>query len=289
MKKSTRAAGKIQEQQLSFPSGKDDGKMATGPAPLTLETLVIELEKSRKSMAAELTASLSEALAPIHSSLESITTTVAKHTSTITGMETALSSHSDSITSLEREVVELRAKLASLTEGNDILQTAVDDLISRSKRQNLRVIGLPEDAEGTNPRQFMADLFKEVAGDVLDNTCPELDRAHRSLRPKPRQGSRPVIVRFHRYIDKEKVLQWAKEHRDMTYRGHRIKFYEDFSANVAKRRAAFNQVKSALFQKGIRFGMIYPARLRITFNGVNRVFDSPEQAELFYRENIQDS
>ena len=118
---------------------------------------------------------------------------------------------------------------------------------------------------------------------------PELDRAHRSLRPKPRQGARPVIVRFHRYIDKERVLHWAKEHRDISYRGHSIKFYEDFSAAVAKRRAAFNQVKSLLFKRGMRFGMIYPARLRVTFNGVNHVFDSPEQAELFYRERIQNS
>ncbi|KAF0047484.1 hypothetical protein F2P81_001117 [Scophthalmus maximus] len=93
------------------------------------------------------------------------------------------------------------------------------------------------------------------------------------VRPKPRQGSRPVIVRFHRYIDKERVLCWAKELRNMTYWGHNIKFYKDFSAAVTKRRAAFNQVKSLLFKKGIRFGMIYPARLRVTFNGVTLIFD----------------
>ncbi|KAF0036629.1 hypothetical protein F2P81_011941 [Scophthalmus maximus] len=198
--------------------------------------------------------------------------------------ETALSTHSDNITSLDQDVVEL----CSITEENGALQAAVEDLVSRSKCQNLRVIGLPEDIEGNNPRQFMADLFKEVAAEALWNSTPELDRAHRRLRSKPRQGSRPVIVRFHRYIDKERVLLWAKEHRNMTYRGHNIKFYEDFSAAVAKRRAAFNQVKSLLFKKGIRFGMIYPARLRVTFNGMTHIFDCPEQAELFYDERICD-
>ena len=168
-----------------------------------------------------------------------------------------------------------------MTEENGALQATVEDLASRSKCQNLRVIGLPEDIEGNNLRQFMADLFKEVAAEALSDSTPELDRAHRSLRPKPRQGSRPVIVRFHRYIDKEKVLLWAKDHCNMTYRGHNIKFYEDFSAAVAKRRAAFNQVKSLLFKKGIRFSMIYPARLCVTFNGVTHIFDSPEQVELF--------
>lgn len=261
--------------------------MASGPhLPLTLEMLIIDLENSRKSTTTELTASLNAALAPINSALESITTTVAKHTSTILEMETALSTHSDNITSLEQDVVELRSKLTSITEEHSALQATVEDLVSRSKRHNLRVIGLPEDIEGNNPRQFMADLFREVAAEALSDSTPELDRAHRSLRPKPRQGSRPVIVCFHRYIDKERVLLWAKEHRNMTYRGHNIKFYEDFSPAVAKRRAAFNQVKSLLFKKEIRFGMIYPARLRVTFNGATHIFDSPEQAELFYEEHI---
>lgn len=287
MSKQTRKS-QAQQQTLPF-SGREASNMASGPSPLTLETLIIELEKSRKSTTAELTASMTAALAPINSALESIAATVAKHTSTISEMETTLSTHSDNITSLEQDVVELRSKLTSLTEEHGALQATVEDLVSRSKRQNLRVIGLPEDVEGNNPRQFMADLFKEVAAEALSNSTPELDRAHRSLGPKPRQGSRPVIVRFHRYIDKERVLLWAKKHRNMTYRGHNIKFYEDFSAAVAKRRAAFNHVKSLLFKKGIRFGMIYPARLRVTFNGVTHTFDSPEQAELFYEERICDS
>ena len=164
--------------------------MAAEHSPLTLETFIIELEKSRKSTTAELTASLNAALAPINSTLESIVATVAKHTSSISEMETALSTHSDSITSLEQEVAELRSKRTTVTEEHGTPQAAVEDLISRAKRQNLRVIGLPEDIEGNNPRQFMADLFKEVAAEALLSSTPELDRAHRSLRPKPRQGKK---------------------------------------------------------------------------------------------------
>lgn len=264
-------------------------KMASEPSPLTLELLVIELEKSRKSMTAELTASLNAALAPIQSSLDSVVSTVAIHSSTISEMETALSSHSDAITGLEQEVVGLRSKMASMAEERTTLRAAVEDLVSRSKRQNLRIVGLPEGLEGKDPRLFMSGLFREVVGDTLPEAGPELDRAHRSLGPKPRQGSRPVIVRFHRYIEKERVLRWAKEHRDMVYQGHSIKFYEDFSASVAKRRAAFNAVKSSLYRKGIRFGVMYPARLRITFNGADHFFDSPEQAEQFYQERIHKS
>ncbi|XP_051977126.1 uncharacterized protein KIAA0930 homolog isoform X1 [Xyrauchen texanus] len=114
----------------------------------------------------------------------------------------------------------------------------------------------------------MTDFFFETMKDVL-SAPPEIDRAHRSLAPKPRQGDRPrpFIVKFHRFLDKYAALRWAKEHKEISYQGHTIKIYEDFSVGVARKRATFNKVKSSLYKKGIRFGMIYPARLRITHNG----------------------
>ena len=93
------------------------------PDPLTLQTLVAELEKFRKSMATEFTASLNAALAPIHSSLETITSTVAKHSSTIVDMEKALTAHSDDITGLQKEVAELRVKMTSMAEEQVSLQS----------------------------------------------------------------------------------------------------------------------------------------------------------------------
>ncbi|KAF3842936.1 hypothetical protein F7725_001785 [Dissostichus mawsoni] len=179
--------------------------------PLTLVMLVGELEKLRKDVTGELTASVNTALAPIQASLQKITDTVATHTVTITGMEMALSAHSDGITTLEREVAVLKSKLESTNQVNDRLQLAVEDLVSRSKQQNLRVIGIPEGMEGDDARLFMTTLFKKMVGDPQLDTL-ELDRAHRSLAPKPPQGSRPLIVRFHKYAQKEPTRNtWEKE------------------------------------------------------------------------------
>lgn len=261
---------------------------ASSDHPITVNTLVRELEKSRKSLAEELTKSLETSLAPIKASLEDIRSTVASHSSTISDMETALTDHSDRITELENNTTTLQTKLTSVTEENVSLQAKVEDLVSRSKRQNIRVVGLPEDMEGRDARQFMSALFQSVVGRESFPEPPELDRAHRSLRRKPRQGERPrpVIVRFHRFIEKDLVLQWAREHREASYQGHSIKFYEDFSPITAKKRAAFNDVKAALYKKGVRFGLLYPARLRISFQGTDHFFDSPAQADDFFQRNI---
>lgn len=60
---------------------------------------------------------------------------------------------------LQREVDTLKSKVEATTQMNEKLQLAVEDLVSRSKRQNLRVIGIPEGAEGTDVR-----LFRRFAG-----------------------------------------------------------------------------------------------------------------------------
>ncbi|CAL1574517.1 unnamed protein product [Knipowitschia caucasica] len=197
-------------------------------------------------------------------------------------METALSSHSDGITALEEQVTTLQSELMTVKQVNEKLQLTVEDLISRSKRNNLRIVGVPEGAEGADTRLFVTTMLKKVSGDALQDLDLELDRAHRSLAPKPLQGSRPLIVRFHRYIHREKVLQWAKKNRDVSYLGQPIRIFEDFSNTIAKKRASFNKIKSQLYKDGIRFGVIYPARLRITLNGQTHLFDSAEEAERFY-------
>uniref|UniRef100_A0A671L470 L1 transposable element RRM domain-containing protein n=1 Tax=Sinocyclocheilus anshuiensis TaxID=1608454 RepID=A0A671L470_9TELE len=199
---------------------------------------------------------LNSSLSPLQTSLESIHSTLASHTTTISEMETALTDHSGRITELEIEVNSLKAKLTAAADLKATLGSAVDDLVSRSKRQNLRVVGFPEGIEGRKPREFITDFFFKSAKDVL-SAPPEIDHAHRSLVPKPRQGDRPrpFIVRFHRFLDKDTVLRWAKEHKEISYQGHTIKIYKDFSVGIARKRAAFNSVKSSLYKKGIRFEM----------------------------------
>lgn len=100
-------------------------------------------------------------------------------------METALTSHSDDMTTLQREVDTLKSKVEPTTQMNEKLQLAVEDLVSRSKRQNLCLIGITEGAEGTDAWLFMTELFKEVTGDALLDTSFALDRAHNSLGLKP--------------------------------------------------------------------------------------------------------
>lgn len=66
---------------------------------------------------------------------------------------------------MEKEIVKLRARS--------------EDLEARSRRNNIRVVGVREGAEaGKKPAEFVAGLLKEKLGLAA---TPTLDRAHRAL------------------------------------------------------------------------------------------------------------
>lgn len=129
-------------------------------------------------------------------------------------------------------------------------------------------MGLPSGSSiGGSLLEFISKLLQTVIGNNVFPTAPELDRAHRTLAPKPALGQRPraVIIRFHRYQDKERVLRWARlQKEDIKFDGNRILFFPDMSASLAKRRATF---KTKFFTAGITFSLRHPVRLCIIVNG----------------------
>ncbi|TNN32194.1 hypothetical protein EYF80_057648 [Liparis tanakae] len=88
-------------------------------------------------------------------------------------------------------------------------------------------------------------------------------------------------------MEKEIVLNWAKSHKDISYNGNGIRIFKDFSVAVAKKRSAFNEIKGLLYKRGVCFGMLYLARLRVTYDNREHFFNSPADAEAFYQERIR--
>lgn len=58
----------------------------------------------------------------------------------------------------------------------------------------------------------------------------------------------------------------------------RISLFPDFSAELQKRPATFNDVKKLLRELNVQYGMLYPARLRVTALGTTHFFDRPTAA-----------
>ncbi|CAM4733664.1 unnamed protein product [Leuciscus chuanchicus] len=71
-------------------------------------------------------------------------------------------------------------------------------------RNNIRIVGLPESLEGPRPSVF----FAQVLADILGEEILPSPLAHRALISKPATGKkpRPVIIRLHRYRQKELII-----------------------------------------------------------------------------------
>ena len=247
-----------------------------------------DLEKLRATLVTDLRSTLSvliketldAALAPISSSLDNVKKTADSHNQRIQVLEDHLSEYSDRIVSLEKSVI-------GLLEDNQKLLAKSEDLERRSRKSNMRVVGIGENMERDDPIGFMSAFFKEVLGDDFSPTPLVLDRAHRigtiakPTEQQPRPRPRVFIVCFHYYQDKERVARRRGD--QLYYRGQKVFIFQDHSASMAKKRAAFNDVKAKLHTKKINFGIQMPAaRLWIMHEEKRVYFDSSDTAEAFY-------
>ncbi len=113
-----------------------------------------------------------------------------------------------------------------------------------------------------------------------------IERAHRiGYMRKPQADAKSIprvmIVKFLDYRDKERVMRAARTKKDVLFQNHRIMFFPDLSAEVNKQRRQFDEVKKKLRAKGLMYGFIFPAHLRVTVDGHTHVFQSTSEVNNF--------
>lgn len=196
-------------------------------------------------------------------------------------MGTALGETMDRVTALEKSQQLISKECKKMLDK-------CQDLENRSRRQNLRLVGITEGAEGGNMTQFLADFFPTVLGADNFRSPVVIDRAHRTLAPRPTNGERPraIVVRLHYYTDRQKILDLGKAKGRLTYKGDQVYIFPDMSPEVSRQRAAFNPVKRKLREAKVTYSLFYPARLAVSLDGMRHSFDSPKAAEDFYNQKI---
>ncbi len=104
-----------------------------------------------------------------------------------------------------RAVTDLKSQLERLTEK-------MTDIEDRGRRNNVRLVGLPEGAEGTNAAGFLrVNLSKWIPS--LRGRDIEIDRAHRVYDDDGGRGSRPRTLIFCvlRWHDRSEILKGARQ------------------------------------------------------------------------------
>nr|WPK86705.1 NLRC3-like protein 46 [Sebastes schlegelii] len=167
----------------------------------------------------------------------------------------------------ERRIQTLELCLTDMKKSNERLLTKIDDIEGRSRRNNIKIVGIPEDEEKGRTTEFIAGLIPKLLG-VSSFAKPVIvDRAHRIPVPKPTDVKRPrsIIARIHFYQEKELILRLSRQ-QQMIYSGQRIYVYPDYTAEVMAQRRGFREVTQALREREVKYSLCFPAKLHVQHN-----------------------
>lgn len=78
----------------------------------------------------------------------------------------------------EDAVTEHGAALRTLQTKVKALEYRAEDMENRNQRNNLRIVGLPEGAEGNNPKCFVEDMLRNLLPDARMSPHYAVERAH---------------------------------------------------------------------------------------------------------------
>lgn len=196
---------------------------------------------------------------------------------TITEVEAGLSTWSDEVAALQTTVTDLKAEVTGL-------RVKCDDMEGRMRRCNIRILGVAE-TNGSCSTASVSKLLREALQldrDVL------VDWSHRTPASRKSDGKpRAIVAKLHYHQDCVEVLTGARTRAPLRVNRETIAIFPDYAAGVARARAAFTEVRKLLRNRqGVRYGILFPARLRITHNGEEKEFTDADKAMGYVKKNI---
>uniref|UniRef100_H2ZZE1 L1 transposable element RRM domain-containing protein n=1 Tax=Latimeria chalumnae TaxID=7897 RepID=H2ZZE1_LATCH len=217
---------------------------------------------------------IEEKINKINSSISSMDKKMEVFTKRLDEAEHRLGNTEDSVHGMETSVQQLQETVVKLQEKTD-------DLENRSRRCNLRLVGLPEGEEGKDPVSFLETWFPSLLNlpDLSNNL--KVERAHHAFLPRIRNTDRPrmLIFKLLRYRDKEVILRQARKLGTLTFKNKPVYIFPDMSADLFQKRKSFFGVKRLCKDLDIPFALLFPARLQIDFQGQCLFFTNPLDAE----------
>lgn len=184
----------------------------------------------------------------------------------------------DRMAAMEEWSVYAKDVLLQTAQEQQRIQSKLTDLEARSRRNNLRIFGIPEGTEGSNAREFLEKFIRSEL--LLTDIDLGIQRCHRSLGPKPPAHAPPrsMIVCFLTYRIKDLVLSTAWRKKETRLNGNRIYIDHDYPAEIMKRRKEYTPLRKILKGKGLKFQTPAPAKLRVFYEDGPITYNNAKEA-----------
>uniref|UniRef100_A0A3Q3AVY3 L1 transposable element RRM domain-containing protein n=1 Tax=Kryptolebias marmoratus TaxID=37003 RepID=A0A3Q3AVY3_KRYMA len=190
----------------------------------------------------------------------------------MTALDNRLSTSVDKLTSHCATLVDKVADLA--------------DLEDRMRRDNLRILGIPENTETANP---LTDLLDAILKWFPELGSVEIVRAHQVGPAKEDTNHKPIphplLLKLLRFTDRDKILGAARKTM-VKLDGSPVRFALDYSTRTFRRRLAFSNAIGALQKLGFHTFLLYPAKLKVMRGGTTHIFDTPQMYSMLLKSRL---
>lgn len=241
----------------------------------------LELESTANKTMEKVLQAIQKSLQDINGKLDTLTHRVDNISTKLDKQGEQLDEAEERITAVEDEAHTTMRKCEDMDKLLEVIKNRAEDLEPRSRRNNVRIAGVPESTNTGKMEIYVETMLKDIFGAESFSTVLIVERAHRSLAPKPPPGAtpRPIIARVLNYRDRDSILRMAREKQTINYQGNNLAFYPDFTLTVQNARKEFNPAKQKLRELGIQYAMLYPARLRVSCDGHTSILQTPKAAQ----------
>ncbi|KAJ1123707.1 hypothetical protein NDU88_002175 [Pleurodeles waltl] len=147
------------------------------------------------------------------------------------------------VTGLEHRMGSLETQMATTQDRDQdllYLKSKLTDLEDRSRRDNICLLGIPENEEGTDIQAFLSSTLPKLTSLNFDPPL-EFQRVHR-IGPKRSDASlrpRPIITCLLRHNQTRQILQTARSQGPFRIGQHDIRITADYSKDTNECRKAF--------------------------------------------------
>lgn len=178
----------------------------------------------------------------------------------------------------QNDMGEAQKRMAKLMSS---IKDKAEDIEARSRRNNVRILGLAESTPTGTMELFIEKLLIQLLGRETFPDVFVVERTHRLLaaHPPPGAAPRPVIARLLNYRDRDAALRRARELKTLHYKGSELSLFPDFTPLVQEARKKFGPVKRKLRELQLDYAMLYPAKLKVNFDDKPRFYIDPRQLQ----------
>lgn len=191
------------------------------------------------------------------------------------------------ISVLEDDLAAQKSATEAMKSQKEDVLSRLTDLENRMRRNNLRVLGIPEGVEGEDIRKFITDLFLEALPELTQwDWQKELQRVHRfpfQLRSQPNNSNteyhpRTILISLNNFLAREALFDLARPNKKRAAKGCNFFVRPDFCQETVTRRWHLRQLIPLFQAKESQAFLLSPAKLKVVYKGQTTFFLSEIQA-----------